>query len=89
MNPVAWVPRQIDAPAGELLSRSEVARLLFTSEDTIKRLIEDGEFPTPLAVRGHGNVWQWQDVLYYRMRMALASRLVPKGTAGKPDANGG
>lgn len=77
-----WTQRPIDAPAGDLLTGEEVARCFGVSKDTIERWIADGEFPAGLPLGKKAVVWDWQSVAYYRLKLALASRLVAeKSTA--------
>ncbi len=91
MNPVAWVPRQVDGPAGDMLSRSDVAKLFGVSEATIRRLIEAGEFPAPLVIGKQGKVWDWESVAYYRLRLKLGERIrlqpVTTGDNDPPNAD--
>ncbi len=87
-----WTTRTIDAPAGDLLTATEVARLLGVSEDTLKRLISEGEFPSPLLIGKQTQVWDWEAIAYYRLRIRFASRMAeskPTATGGKPTATGG
>jgi excisionase family DNA binding protein len=80
-----WTTRPVDAPAADLLTKPEVARLLGVSQDTIDRLIEDGEFPEGMKIRKQATVWEWQDVAYYRLRLSRAARIRPP----QPTAGGG
>lgn len=87
-----WTQRQVDAPADDLLTKPELAKLLSVSPDTIDRLVEDGELPEGIRIRKQATVWDWRDVAYYRLRMLLSARLAPQqptATGGKPTATGG
>lgn len=73
-----------------MLSRKEVMRLFDVSDDTLRRMIDEGEFPAPLTIYKQGQVWDWRSIAYYRLRVELGARLVPKtATGGKPTATGG
>lgn len=80
----------MDGPAGDMLSRKEVARLFDVSEDTIRRMVDEGEFPAPLTIYKQGQLWDWRSIAYYRLRVELGSRLVPRvAQTGKPTATEG
>lgn len=86
-----WCRRDVDGPTADLLSASDVARLFGISEDTLKRLIAEGEFPAPLLIGKQTRVWDWESVAYYRLRLKLTARIEPKPTATgvKPNATEG
>lgn len=71
----------MDGPAADLLSAPEVARLFHISEDTLNRLVADGEFPEPLTVGKKTRLWDWKAVAYYRLRLEMTARLKPVSTA--------
>lgn len=84
-----WTTRLLDAPADDLLTKPEVARLLGVSVDTVDRLVEDGDLPEPLRIRKQATVWDWRDIAYFRLRLSLAARLRPRqppAAPGKPEA---
>lgn len=70
-----WTRREVDAPVQNLLTRSDVARLLGISENTLRRLIDEGEFPQPNVIGKQNQVFHWQDVAYYLLRVQLSARL--------------
>lgn len=76
MSQPNWTRREVDAPAENLLSPDEVARLLGISEDTLQDLIKDGEFPEPMMIGDEVQVYDWQDVVYYLLRIRVSARLV-------------
>ena len=79
--PAEWTDRTVDGPAADLLSAPEVARLFHISEDTLNRLVADGEFPEPLTVGKKTRLWYWKAVAYYRLRLEMTARLKPVSTA--------
>jgi predicted DNA-binding transcriptional regulator AlpA len=70
--------RLVEGPEGNLLQEDEVARYLRFSVDTLRRLVERGEFPTPLESSDRGRVWPWKDVLWYTLDMEVRVRLPPR-----------
>lgn len=90
-----WTQKPIDAPAADLLTQTEVAKLLRVSEDTVKRLVADGELPAGLKVGRKVVLWDWESVAYYRLRVKLASRLggsnrpISGADGGQEGADGG
>lgn len=80
-----WTQKPVDAPAGDLLTQTEVAKLLRVSEDTVKRLVAEGELPTGIKIGKQTVLWDWKAVAYYRLRAELLARLSPS----KPGATEG
>lgn len=72
--------RTIDGPDKDLLTFLEVADYLRLKSKTLRRLVDSGEFPRPLEVAPRTPLWEWQDVVYYRLRMSLRPRLRPRKT---------
>jgi excisionase family DNA binding protein len=70
-----WTTRLIDAPVADILKRAEVAKLLGLSEDTLRLLIREGEFPAGIPYGKQVVVWDWEDLTYYRLRMRVMARL--------------
>ncbi len=88
----SWTQRQVDGPQDDLLTAEEVASLFGISTDTLTRWIDAGEFPEGLPLGKQAKVWDWQSVVYYRLRMAMKPRLSeekPTATGGKPTATKG
>ena len=73
-------------PAAELFTIDEVAKQLRIDKRTLKRLIDDGEFPRPLRPSPGVQVWSGGDLNFYRSWIALRSRL--RTTRKKPPARG-
>lgn len=69
--------RLIDGPEDDLLSVEEIAKYLRLSVPTLKRLVQAGEFPRPIAVSDGVKVWDWKDAVYWRLRTGLRSRMRP------------
>ncbi len=67
--------RLIDGPDKDLLELLEVAEYLRLSGPTIKRLIAQGEFPRPIRVSDRVRVWDWKDVVYWKLRSEMRPRL--------------
>ena len=75
--------------AESLFTLAEVAKQLRMEQKTLSRLIGAGEFPRPIQPSPGIRVWTVNDVLYYRLRIELASRLRPaRKKAGKPTTKG-
>lgn len=68
--------RTVDAPEQDWLDMRDLIRVLRLSKTSLKRLIDLGEFPQPLEPTPGTRMWLWSDVLYWRMRVELRSRLV-------------
>lgn len=83
-----WTQRSVDAPAGDLFSAPEVCKLLNFGADTLKRLIDEGEFPEGLKLTAGYVVWEWRAIAYYRLRVEMSPRLPPRFVGAQPAGGG-
>jgi len=68
--------RTIDGPDKDWLTSAEVRVLFGISKGTLQKLIRSGEFPTSLEiVPGGMRGWSWEDIVYWRLRVARQERL--------------
>jgi len=69
--------RVVDGPDENWLSAAQVRRELGgISNGTLRKLIQAGEFPSPLeVVPGGMKMWSWEDVVYWHMRVDRRERL--------------
>ncbi len=70
------------SPITETCQMHEVCKALGVSNDTVKRLIEAGEFPVPIEVTANGRMWLKADVEWFIYTKAVKTRLKEKLTAG-------
>lgn len=72
-----WATRQIEAPAADTLSATEVAVMIgYRDRKAVLRLVEEGLFPAPIEDAG-GRRWLWEDVVWYLMTKRIRPRLRP------------
>lgn len=71
MNPAAWTTRLVDAPACDLLSPADVAKLFNFGEETLDRLVKAGEFPAPVRLSPGTVMYDWRAVAFWRLRCEL------------------
>lgn len=84
-----WATRQIEAPATDTVSASEVAVYLgFRDRKSVLRLVEAGEFPEPISEGGR-RVWLWEDVVWFLMNKRVRHRIRAAGPAPADPAAGG
>lgn len=89
MVPAAWTTRLIDAPAVDLMTAGEVARLFGFGEDTLRRLVKEGEFPPPVRYSPGTLLYDWRAVAFWRLKCDLFGRDLQPQTVGKGGATGG
>lgn len=75
MAVATWIQRLVDAPDKAILTAADVAALFgYDSEDSVMRMVEAGILPRPLK-RGAMKAWDWEDVMFAKLRMKLDGRL--------------
>jgi predicted DNA-binding transcriptional regulator AlpA len=67
--------RSVEGPAQDFLTLSEVVKYLRLSKRTLRRLVAAGEFPRPLRTSPQTRVWDWEDLLFWRLKTKLGPRL--------------
>jgi predicted DNA-binding transcriptional regulator AlpA len=84
-----WTDRTVRGPAADLLTQEELCTFLGgISSKTLKRMVDAGDLPEPLQLTPGIDVWAWEDVVYYRLRMALKARFKPAPAAPEADKRG-
>lgn len=78
----SWSQITLDGPASPWLSEDDVCALLGVKEDTLKGLIEAGQFPAPLLVSPKHRRWERKCVLWYLWGLELGPR-ISAGNRGK------
>lgn len=66
-----WKRRKIDAPVKDLLTTIEVAKLFGFGEETLRRLVEAGEFPQPVRYSPGRSMYDWRSVAFWRLKCEL------------------
>lgn len=79
-----WTLRQIEAPEDDYLTTAEVAVIFNFGEETLRRLIEQGEFPPPVRTSPGTTLHDWRSVAFYRLKCDLFRNSAPVST-GKKD----
>lgn len=74
---------------GKLLSYASVATLMDCSEDTVRRLVRDGDLPEPKRYKRLGPRFREEDVLRFVFGGGFEGRQEKKSSRHKPqqDAN--
>lgn len=88
-----WTSRLVDAPEQDILHMVDVQKLIGLGEDALRQLIRDGEFPAALTIGRQQKVWEWRDIAFYRLRLAMGHRISvtpdePKKANGKQAGTG-